>query len=92
MKTLLVLALLLPAAALAQTPPPAPKPAADPAGPVIKCSDWRKTPDGDWKSGPDTTVTYGAQHLTFKGERVEEGGYTIGGEDLYALLNQTCGG
>jgi hypothetical protein len=92
MKSLLVLALLLPAAALAQAPQPAPKPVPDPAGDVIKCSDWTKTPDGDWKSGPNTTVSSGSQHLAFKGERIEEGSYTIGGEDLYAVLDRTCGG
>jgi hypothetical protein len=91
MKTLLALALLFPAAALAQTAAPVVPPAAGSQDAAIKCSDWKKTPDGDWKSGPNVTVSAGNQHLTFKGERVEAGSYTLAGQDLYALLDQTCG-
>jgi hypothetical protein len=92
MKTLLAFALLLPPAALIQPAlaQPAPPPSAPTNAIAINCADWNKTPDGDWKSKPGTTVSAGAQHLTFKGERIEEGTYTLAGQDLYALLDQTC--
>jgi hypothetical protein len=88
-KTLLTLALMVPVAAFAQT---APASAAADSGTVIKCSDWTKTPDGEWKGGPAATVTYEGQQLQLHKASVDQGQYYIKGQDVYTLLDTQCGG
>jgi hypothetical protein len=72
--------------ALAQTQPPtdAEKKMAD----TIKCEDFTKLPNGNWKSGPNARVGNG----TFANSEIGPNGYVIGGADIYVVVNRKCGG
>jgi hypothetical protein len=96
MKTLFALMLLLPIAAVAQTAPaPATPPAAKlppaPAAP-INCADWHKNSEGEWHSAPNTVVSYEGQQLTLNKATVDQGQYFIKDQDVYTLVDSTCGG
>ena len=91
-KSVFIMVLLAPAAALAQPSPhasaPAPAPAASAA--PIDCSRWHKLPDGDWRPAPGTVVNYQGASVAVT-HTVADGDYAIKGQDVYTLIDETCG-
>lgn len=61
---------------------------------AIQCKDFKHNADGSWHA-EDVSVSYGGgknqQQLNLFGPTTIRKGQTIGGIDLWALLNDKCG-
>lgn len=68
----------------------APKVAKGPNGLSINCADFQRLPDGNWKSGPNATLSYPDRPGSLAGNTFSEHGISINGVDLAAFLDQNC--